>query len=56
MSRYIYSNHRTQELANAALEHFFATGEISEAEHPRVERRGKWWSVTLPECCARYEH
>jgi hypothetical protein len=46
---YVYSQHRTLDAARAALDHFWATGEISEGEHARIMRRGKWHCVMLPE-------
>lgn len=49
MYRYIYSRHSTEALAHRTLEDFFARGEVCEGEHPRVERRGHWWCVTLVE-------
>jgi hypothetical protein len=45
--RYIYSKHKTREGAERALEEFFATGEVSEGERPRVERVGSRFYVTL---------
>jgi hypothetical protein len=36
---FIYSQHKTRELAEQALEGYFANGEISEAEHPKIERQ-----------------
>lgn len=36
---FIYSTHKTQELAEAALESYYANGEICEAERPRIERQ-----------------
>jgi uncharacterized membrane protein len=38
-ARYDYSSHRSQAAAEAALEEYFATGEVSACEHPKVQRR-----------------
>jgi len=45
--RYEYSTHRTRDAADQALDNYLATDICSEAEHPRVERKGKVWAVTL---------
>jgi hypothetical protein len=37
--RFAYSTHGTMALAAAALEEYFATGEVLEAEHPTIVRR-----------------
>lgn len=47
--RYIYSRHSTEALAARSLEDMFAAGEISEGEHPRIERCGRHWCITLIE-------
>ncbi len=48
-NRYIYSRHSTEALAYRVLEDFYARGEVSEGEQPRVEKRGFWWCITLIE-------
>jgi hypothetical protein len=42
--RFVYSHHTTLEKAQAALEHYFAAGEVCEGEHPTIERR-KYLSI-----------
>lgn len=39
MSRFDYATFRDWTRANDALEDWFATGEISEGEHPEIEQR-----------------
>lgn len=46
-SRYIYSTHRSRDAAAAALEDYFATGEVSEGERPDIEHHHSRWCVTL---------
>lgn len=49
--RFEYSRHKTEERAERALEDYFATGEVSLGDAPRIERRntpsGIRWVVTL---------
>jgi hypothetical protein len=45
--RYDYSSHKTRDAAEMALEHYYAAGEVSECERPRIERRGARYVVTL---------
>lgn len=45
--RLTYATFRSEAAAVAALEDFFAGGEISQCERPRIERRGRRWHVTL---------
>jgi len=52
--RYVYALYRTKERAEAALEHMFAAGEVSEGEFPKIERKQAppphknthWYAVT----------
>jgi hypothetical protein len=44
---FVYSTHKTEQAALAALEDMFANGDVYEAEHPCVERRGKVWAILL---------
>lgn len=39
MTYFTYSVHRTREAAESALEDYFATDQICEAERPRIETR-----------------
>jgi hypothetical protein len=49
--RFEYSRHKSEARAEMALEDYFATGEVSLGEAPRIERRatpnGPRWVVTL---------
>ena len=49
--RFEYSRHKSEERAEMALEDYFATGEVSDGDAPRIERRnthnGPRWVVTL---------
>lgn len=42
---YTYSRHRTREAAEAALEDYYAYGETSDAERPRIIREQGRWAV-----------
>jgi hypothetical protein len=37
MTYFVYSTHKTRGSAEAALEHYFAAGEVCEGERPRIE-------------------
>jgi hypothetical protein len=45
--RYVYSCHKTRDRAESALEHYYACGEISQCERPRIERHGDHYAITL---------
>lgn len=49
--RFEYSRHKSEARAEMALEDYFATGEVSNADAPKIERRatpnGPRWVVTL---------
>jgi hypothetical protein len=45
---FVYSGHKTRKRAEVALEDYFATGKISEGEHPYIERRGNRYCVLFP--------
>jgi hypothetical protein len=50
---FIYSYHQTREAAEAALEHYFATGEVCEAERPYIDEnmrapKGRKYRVMFP--------
>jgi len=47
-SYYSYSHHTSRERAEDALEHYFATGEVCEAERPEVVRTVVDWAVMFP--------
>jgi hypothetical protein len=40
MTRYVYSGHSSLISAKDALEEYYATGEISSSDRPKIERRG----------------
>lgn len=48
MNYFIYSSHKSRDAAEQALEDYFANGEISEAEHPRIRKVGARWVVEFP--------
>jgi predicted GH43/DUF377 family glycosyl hydrolase len=50
MSRFVYATFKTYERAAACLEDMFATGDVFACEDPRIERRGKFYVITLPAC------
>jgi hypothetical protein len=45
---FAYSSHKTREAAEYALEDYFNTGEICEAEAPYVVRHFGRWYVMFP--------
>ena len=47
-SYYSYSHHATRDRAESALDRYFATGEVCEAERPAVYRIGSRWCVMFP--------
>lgn len=47
MNYFTYSRHATESAAYWAIEHYFATAEISECHCPRVVREGNRWAVQL---------
>lgn len=47
MIRFSYSSHKTYAAAEAALEDYFATGEVSWGDNPDIVKRGKRWHVEL---------
>jgi hypothetical protein len=43
---YTYSRHRSRDAAESALEEYFATGEVSDGEWPRIKyERSRGWLV-----------
>ena len=49
MSRYIYAQALTREKAQAKLQDFYATGEISEADNPLIEPAIFGYIITILE-------
>jgi len=48
MVRFVYaSGFKTRAKAEAFLEDLFATGEVFASEHPKVEKRGGRFVITL---------
>lgn len=47
MTYFTYSRHATESAAYWAIEDYFATGEISECDRPRVVREAGKWAVQL---------
>lgn len=45
--QFSYSSHRTRETAEAALEEYFADGEICEGEHPQIVKHGDRFYVMV---------
>jgi hypothetical protein len=45
--RFTYSTHKTRDAAEMALEDYFATGEVSEGDCPRIEARNGRYLITL---------
>ncbi len=45
--RYTYSFHKSRVLAEMALEHMWAAGDVGTLEQPRIERQGKFYVITL---------
>lgn len=55
MIYYTYSSHSTRERANDALETYFACGEVSEGERPRIrQHKGRWLVEFLDTCSLPY--
>jgi hypothetical protein len=48
MARYDYAWFRSRTKAELALEDMFACGEVMPSEFPRIERRGRFFFITLP--------
>jgi hypothetical protein len=44
---FVYSSHRSYDAAYAAIEMYYASGEISECDDPRITRDGDRWLVEL---------
>ena len=52
MRRFFYSfGHKSLDAAKAALEHCFATGEVSESEQPEIvsymTKKGRRWGIQV---------
>lgn len=43
----IYSEHKTSENAELALEDYYASGQVSESERPTIRKVGRYWCITL---------
>ena len=48
-SYYSYSTHSTMERAEAALEDYFTSGEVCEAEDPHIRKIEGRWCVLFPQ-------
>ena len=48
--RYDYASFTTYAAADKALEHMFASGEVSEGEAPMIERRAGRFYITMRGC------
>jgi len=52
MTRFVYSHHRTKQQAEAALEDYFASGQVCEGERPTIVRKryaqsGEWFNIEI---------
>jgi hypothetical protein len=56
MAYFVYSTHKTLAKAEVALDDYHTTGEISESEHPYVERRRVYLSVDHRDCSKGYRY
>ena len=46
---YVYAYYKTRDRAEEALEDCYAWGEISYGEGAKIEKRGKFWCILLPD-------
>ena len=53
-ARFIYSRHATLDMAERMLEEMYATGDVTEGERPKIEKRRRsrtgefYYVITLP--------
>lgn len=47
---FIYSSHKSLEAAQAALEDYYATGEVGDGDMPTISRSGNRWNIWVRGC------